>query len=616
MLFVGGPRAQALSTNSTYFRSAISVTGLTIAVVLNVVGLNVGKWLSNVGAIAGWIPIALLIPFGVYSLAKHGSATPITPPLAAAGHGPERPHLFYRRSRTQYAGVEAGSTMGEEIVDARRTVPRAIVAAGLLIAAIYIVATLCLLLALPSAQIAGLQGLMQAVQAIAAKANVAWFVPIVAVFITLNALGGVAGWFAATARIPFVAGLDHFLPAAFGKLHPRWKTPYVALLVQAVFAAVFIVLGQAGTNVRGAYDALVSMGIIGQFIPYLFMFGAMAVLQREPAGPGVIRTPGGAPVARALAAVGFLVSVAAIVLACVPADDEVHKTLAVIKIVGASVALLAIGAAIYFIGDTETPVMTHLLLAAALLTMRVDYYHTGTATQEHFSLDRVVVEPRCRGPAIRRKPSTPLARGSLISSRSSTKRRRKSYICAASRRWSWSGETTAEAMKISRTFSESMRFPGVDKPARIVLKKRDAKNVFQDVWETRVDPADKFIVRAGSLAAAGPLIKLHERGDPATKLDLLILGDGYTAAGARKVDARRQAAACDIVRDVTIQGTRERHQCVGPRAGVYRLGYFAAVESHLQAHASWHDVRHVRFGAVRADAGESRVSRSRCECPV
>jgi len=350
-LFVGGPHAQALSTSSTYF-ILISIAGLTLTVVLNVVGLDIGKWLNNVGAISGWIPIALLIPFGFYSWAKYGSATPFTPHSLLPGTG-LKDLIFLSTIAYAYGGIEAGSTMGDEIVDARRTVPRAVIVAAVLIAGVYIAATWSVLLALPSDRIAGLQGLMQAVQAIAAKANAAWLVPIIAVFITLNALGGVAGWFAATARIPFVAGLDHFLPAAFGKLHPRWRTPYVALLVQAVFAAVFIVLGQAGTNVRGAYDALVSMGIIGQFIPYLFMFGAMAVLQREPAGPRVIRTPGGAPVARALAAVGFLVSLASIVLACVPADDDPHKTLAVIKIVGASVVLLAAGAAIYFIGTRK-----------------------------------------------------------------------------------------------------------------------------------------------------------------------------------------------------------------------------------------------------------------------
>src|SRR5262249_12255765 len=152
-----------------------------------------------------------------------------------------------------------------------RTVPRAVIAAGVLIAALYMISTWCLLLALPKEQISGLQGLLQAGQAMATQSGAAWIVPSAAATITLNAGGGVGGWFAATARLPFVAGIDRFLPPVFGRLHPRWKTPYVALLVQAAIAFVFIFLGQAGTSVRGAYDALVSMGIISYFIPFLFM---------------------------------------------------------------------------------------------------------------------------------------------------------------------------------------------------------------------------------------------------------------------------------------------------------------------------------------------------------
>ena len=166
----------------------------------------------------------------------------------------------------------------------------------------------------------------------------------------LNTLGGVGAWFASTARLPFVAGLDNYLPPAFGRLHPRWKTPYVALLVQAAFALVFVFIGQAGTSVRGAYDALVSMAVITYFIPFLYMFASLARLQREPAGPEVLRVPGGAPVARVLAALGFIVTIAAIVLACVPADDDPRKLLAVIKIVGGSAALIAAGALVYVLG--------------------------------------------------------------------------------------------------------------------------------------------------------------------------------------------------------------------------------------------------------------------------
>jgi amino acid transporter len=349
-LFVvpAGPTTRSLSASPSYF-IAVAVAGLTVAVVLNIVGLNVGKWLSNAGAIAGWIPIALLIAFGLYSWRKYGSATPITISSLKPGTG-LKDLVFLSTIAFAFGGVESASTMGEEIVDARRTVPRAVIAAGVLIAAFYIVSTWCLLLALPKAQISGLQGLLQAVQALATKAGAAWIIPIVAATITLNALGSVGGWFAATARLPFVAGIDRFLPPVFGRLHPRWQTPYVALLVQAAIAFLFIFLGQAGTSVRGAYDALVSMGIISYFIPFLFMFAAIVRLQREPAGPEVLRVPGGAPVAKLFGVMGFLVSVAAIALACVPADDDPNKTLAVVKIVGGSAVMVIIGAIIYFMG--------------------------------------------------------------------------------------------------------------------------------------------------------------------------------------------------------------------------------------------------------------------------
>jgi amino acid transporter len=240
--------------------------------------------------------------------------------------------------------------MGEEIHDARRTIPRAVLAAGAVMTLLYVLGTLSVLLAIPKDQVSGLQGISQAIQAMSEKSGIAWLAPVLAAFVTLNALGGVGGWFAATSRLPFVAGLDRFLPDGFGRLHPRWHTPYVALLVQAAIAALFIFLGQAGTSVRGAYDALVSMGIIAYFIPFLFMFAAMIKLQREPAGPEVMRVPGGAPVAVVLASLGFAVTAVSIVLACIPPDEEPNKLFAVIKVVSASVVLIAIGVIVYFVG--------------------------------------------------------------------------------------------------------------------------------------------------------------------------------------------------------------------------------------------------------------------------
>src|SRR5204863_9695271 len=117
--------------------------------------------------------------------------------------------------------------------------------------------------------ISGLQGITQAIDAVATRIDMKGIVPFAAALVALSAIGGVAAWFAAAARLPFVAGVDRFLPASFGRVHPKWGTPHVALLIQAVIAFVFVLLSQAGTSVKGAYDVLVSMSLIAYFIPYL-----------------------------------------------------------------------------------------------------------------------------------------------------------------------------------------------------------------------------------------------------------------------------------------------------------------------------------------------------------
>jgi glutamate:GABA antiporter len=147
-----------------------------------------------------------------------------------------------------------------------------------------------------------------------------------------------------------VAGIDRYLPASFGALHPRWGTPWVALLTQAVIGAIFIFLGQAGTSVKGAYDVLVSMGVITYFIPYLYLFASMFKLQSEPAAEGVIRVPGGKPAAYALATVGFITTTFTIALSVLPPPDEPNKPLAVFKIVGGCGALVLIGFGLYWAG--------------------------------------------------------------------------------------------------------------------------------------------------------------------------------------------------------------------------------------------------------------------------
>jgi len=192
--------------------------------------------------------------------------------------------------------------------------------------------------------------LVQAVSKTSARVGFPGVLPLVAFLIALSNIGAAGAYLAAVARLPFVAGLDRFLPKAFGALHPRWKTPWVALLTQFFLGVVFIFLGQAGTSVKGAYDVLVSMGVITYFIPYLYLFASMIKLQREPAGPEVIRVPGGKIVAMLAAVVGFLTTTATIALSLIPQADEGNKPLALFKIVGATTGLVLVGVWIYAAG--------------------------------------------------------------------------------------------------------------------------------------------------------------------------------------------------------------------------------------------------------------------------
>ncbi|HEV8430514.1 MAG TPA: IgA Peptidase M64 [Pyrinomonadaceae bacterium] len=175
---------------------------------------------------------------------------------------------------------------------------------------------------------------------------------------------------------------------------------------------------------------------------------------------------------------------------------------------------------------------------AATPAMRLDYYHTGDATQEVFSVDRVVIEP-LPWPGDPKQAIDSSNLGKYLFEVSDAKTKQLLYSRGfASIYGEW--ETTDEAKRTKRTFQESLRFPAPSAPVTITLKKRDAKNAFQDIWTTTIDPADQFVDHAKPVAPA-PLITIQKAGEPETKVDFLILGDGYTAAEAKKfeADARR-----------------------------------------------------------------------------
>jgi glutamate:GABA antiporter len=347
-LFVGPDRWQNLSDSKLYFL-LFSILGLALATFLNVVGLSVGKWLHNLGAIGTWLPIAILYVIAGVAWFRFGSATSLTArTMMPSLH--LRDVLFWATMIFALGGSESASFLGDEVQNPRRSIPRALLIGGSIVTTTYILGTVCVLIALPQGEVSGLGGIMQAISKSAERIGWIAIGPLAALLITLSNLGALGAWLAASARIPFVAGMDRYIPAVFGRVHPRWGTPHVAILTQAACGAAFILLGQAGTSVNGAYEVLVSMGIISYFIPYLFTFAAMIRLQREPVGEEVRRVPGGRPVATLLGLIGFTTTLLTIIASSIPAADEPHRILAVVKVIGLMALLVIVGVLVYFVG--------------------------------------------------------------------------------------------------------------------------------------------------------------------------------------------------------------------------------------------------------------------------
>lgn len=344
-LFAFGPHAQALAANPVYY-GAFAVVWLAVITLLNIRGVNVGKWLNNVGALGSLLPLTVLILMAAVSYWRFGAATRFTT-ASIMPHWSLNNAVFWSSVFFAFSAIEAASAMGDEIQNPRRAIPWALLLAGAILTIGYIGGTAALLVALPSEAVGGPDGFVNGIHMLSARLGLGWLLAPMALLVALNAVGGAAANLSSTARLPFVAGVDRYLPAAFGKIHPRYRTPWVAIAAYGGAGVVIALLGQAGTSVRGAYDVLVSMAVISLFLPYLMLFAAMIRLQREPAGPGVRRVPGGKPVAIALASIGLISTSATIVLCIIPGADETNKPLAVVKVLGGTLVLIGAGVAVF-----------------------------------------------------------------------------------------------------------------------------------------------------------------------------------------------------------------------------------------------------------------------------
>jgi glutamate:GABA antiporter len=316
----GGP-GQRLA-ESREFALPVTLAVLWGGFAANFFGMKVAKWISALGGsstfIIGAVLGVLAIGVGVHS----GIATRFEL-LPKANFSTVN---FWSQIAFAFVGLELAPIVSGEIRNPRRDIPRAGVISGVVSGAFYISMTAALLVLLKPEEISPMTGLTQAGAAGAFKLGAPGISILLATLIGIALAGQLDTWIAGNTRLPYAIGLDRYLPDAFGRIHPRWGTPYVSLFVQALAATLFLLMAQLGESVRAGYQIMVDMMLVVTFIPFVYIFCA------------------GFRFASRIAAVsGLAVTLIAIAFAAVPPHEAGSASIFEVKVVGGSLFFALLG---------------------------------------------------------------------------------------------------------------------------------------------------------------------------------------------------------------------------------------------------------------------------------
>lgn len=247
-----------------------SLAAIWIALGTNLVGMKIGKWTENAGAAAAWILAALLIAAAWLVSNERGPATPfhLLPDFSWDTVS------FLGTVAYGMTGFEVLGMMAGEIRHPQRDLKRAAWISSAFTAFFYMGTTLALLAILRPGSISELNGLAETAGAAGKELSIRWLSAAVALLMMATAVGQFGGLGASVSRMPFAASVDHLLPPALAKIHPRWSTPYISILTFGILASSLLILSQFGDTARAAYQVLVSLMVIAGFLPYLYMFAS------------------------------------------------------------------------------------------------------------------------------------------------------------------------------------------------------------------------------------------------------------------------------------------------------------------------------------------------------
>ncbi|MEE9573119.1 MAG: APC family permease [Candidatus Neomarinimicrobiota bacterium] len=353
-VFVLGDGYQALGENKTYVM-IFSLSALWVVMIFNIIGLKLGRWVNNIGGIGSWISGTVLIAFGIIAIVKYGIANPM-PVESFFGNILTFDKLsFWASMCFGFAGLELAAVLAGEIRNPQKSIPKATIYSGVVITLVYLLGTFSLLVAIPTSDINIISGFLQGIAAIGTKLGLGWTSQILAILITLGGIGGLMAWFTGAARMPFVAGVDKYLPKGFGKVHPKFGSPHIAIIVQGIVATAFILMSFIGTTVRDAYLILLDTTLLVYFIPYAYMFAAYIVLRRKNIGENgnIISIPKNNFIATLVGISGLVTTIFAMIMSLIPSSGVTNVLLHEIKIIGGFLLFVIVGAGVFWWGKNK-----------------------------------------------------------------------------------------------------------------------------------------------------------------------------------------------------------------------------------------------------------------------
>lgn len=325
MVVASFPRLAPYAEEATYVLP-LAMLLLIVIVAANYVGLRVGKWVDNFGGMAAYLIWLILAIAGVTIVLQRGPATH----FQIAPNWDRGKLNFWSQMAFAMTGLELSPIMSGEIKNPRRTIFRATWISAVLVTLFYVLGTASILAFLTPAQTSQVIGLTQTGNEIAHVLGWWWVPGLIAICIVLGLGGQLGTYVGACARLPFVLGIGNLLPPAFAKLHPRYHTPYVSILLLGGGAAVLLIVSQSGGPLREAYQLTVDLSVITLFIPFIYLFAAAWKFGRRMA-----------------ASAGIVVSVIAIVFSFIPTDDVHSWTGFEAKLIGGC-ALMFILARVFY----------------------------------------------------------------------------------------------------------------------------------------------------------------------------------------------------------------------------------------------------------------------------